>query len=414
VQVGIREACAWKIRFNIEAYWYKIRFMWIWQVKQWPNFQFDARALQPAIASARTAQGRMLGMASQLQVVELSDMQINGMSAEALATAQIEGEVLHPQSVRASAARRLGLLAAKPAKKNSGKPGRKNFKLDHRAPAREEATLDVIEAAVSQWHKPLTEAQLFGWHAMLFPTGYSGITPIPVGAYRTHAESMQIVTPQIGKEDIVHYQAPPSADVPAHMQKLIAWFNQSQDQIDCVVRAAVAHLWLEAIHPFEDGNGRIGRALSDLALAQDAQSSQRLFSLSHQLLERRNEYYEQLEAATAKGSLNVTTWVQWFAQRMQAACEHSVQQIHAALGKTRYWAQVQASHPHLSASQRKVLNKLFDAQPGGFDGGLSTEKYVAITSLSRATAYRELTQLLAARLLVKTGLGKATRYALQI
>ncbi len=391
-----------------------MRFMWIWQAKQWPNFQFDARALQPAIAAARTAQGRMLGIASQLQLVELSGMQISGMVTEALATAQIEGEVLHPQSVRASAARRLGLLQAVPAKKSSTKPTRKNFKLDHRAPPREEATLDVLQAAVSQWHQPLTEAQLFSWHAMLFPSGYSGMSRIPVGAYRTHAEPMQIVTPQIGKEDVVHYQAPPSADVPAHMQRMITWFNQSQGQIDGLVRAAVVHLWLEAIHPFEDGNGRIGRALCDLALAQDAQSSQRLFSLSHQLLERRNEYYDQLQAATGKGSLNVTAWAQWFAQRMQAACEHSVEQMHTALGKTRYWAQVQVSHPHITASQRKVLGKLFDAQPGGFEGGLSTEKYVAITGLSRATAYRELTQLLAAGLLVKTGQGKATRYALRV
>lgn len=388
--------------------------MWIWQAKQWPNFQCDAQALQPAIAAARTAQGRMLGIASQLQLVELSTMHISGMVAEALATAQIEGEVLHPQSVRASTARRLGLLQAVPIKKSSTKPARKNFKLDHRTPPREEATLDVLQAAVSQWQQPLAEAQLFSWHAMLFPTGYSGMAHIPVGAYRMHAEPMQIVTPQIGKEDIVHYQAPPSADVPAHMQRMITWFNQSQGQIDGLVRAAVVHLWLEAIHPFEDGNGRIGRALCDLALAQDAQSNQRLFSLSHQLLERRNEYYDELQAATGKGSLHVTAWVQWFAQRMQAACEHSVEQMHTALGKTRYWAQVQASHPHTTASQRKVLGKLFDAQPGGFEGGLSTEKYVAITGLSRATAYRELTQLLAAGLLVKTGQGKATRYALLV
>jgi Fic family protein len=388
--------------------------MWIWQAKQWPNFQCDAQALQPAIASARTAQGRMLGMASHLQLVELSDLHISGLSAEAIATAQIEGEVLHPQSVRASAARRLGLVQAVPAKTPNAKPARKNFKVDHRAPPREEATLDVLQAAVSQWQQPLTEAQIFSWHAMLFPTGHSGMARIPVGAYRTHAEPMQIVTPQIGKEDIVHYEAPPSADVSAHMHKLIAWFNQNQGQIDGLARAAVAHLWLEAIHPFEDGNGRIGRALSDLALAQDAHSSQRLFSLSHQLLERRSEYYEQLQAATGKGSLNVTAWVQWFAQRMQVACEHSVQLMQTALSKTRYWAQVQAGYQHITASQRKVLGKLFDALPGGFDGGLSTEKYVAITGLSRATAYRELTQLLAAGLLVKTGQGKATRYALQL
>ncbi len=388
--------------------------MWIWQARRWPNFEFDAQALQPVIAAARMAQGRMLGLASQLQLVELSHMQINGITAEALATAQIEGEVLHPQSVRLSAARRIGLLTAVAGKTQKSRPIRKNFKADHRAPAREEATLDVIQAAISQWQQPLGKAQLLGWHAALFPAGYSGVTRIPVGAWRKHAEPMQIFTPHIGKADIVHYQAPPSRDVPAHMRQLMAWFNSSQGKIDGLARAAVAHLWLEAIHPFEDGNGRIGRALSNLALAQDAQSSQHLFSLSHELLAHRSAYYGQLQAATGNASLNVTPWVQWFAQRMQGACEHSVLQMQTALGKTRFWQHVLGVHPTISPSQHKVLNKLFDAQPDAFEGGLSTEKYVAITSVSRATAYRELTLLLGLGLLRKTGQGRATRYAIVV
>lgn len=388
--------------------------MWIWQARRWPNFEFDAQALQPAIAAARMAQGRMLGLASQLQLVELSHMQINGITAEALATAQIEGEVLHPQSVRLSAARRIGLLTAAADKTQKSRPVRKNFKADHRAPAREEATLDVIQAAIGQWQQPLGQAQLLGWHTALFPAGYSGVTRIPVGTWRKHAEPMQIVTPHIGKPDVVHYQAPPSQDVPAHMRQLMAWFNVSQGKIDGLARAAVAHLWLQAIHPFEDGNGRIGRALSDLALAQDAQSSQHLFSLSHQLLAHRSAYYEQLQAATGRGSLNVTPWVQWFVQRVQGACEHSVLQMQTALGKTRFWQHVHSVHPTISPSQHKVLNKLFDTQPDAFEGGLSTEKYVAITSVSRATAYRELTLLLGLGLLRKTGQGRATRYGLVI
>ncbi len=384
--------------------------MWIWQARQWPNFQFDAKALQPAIAAARLAQGRMLGMASQLQLLELSDMQINGITAEALATARIEGEVLHPQSVRRSAARRLGLLRKAPTAGAKEKPVRKNFKLDHAVAPREEATLDVIQAAVAQWQTALDEEQVFGWHAALFPSGRSGVTRIVVGAYRTHVEPMQIVTPQIGKSDLVHYEAPPSKDVPAQMKKLIEWFNSSQAKMDGIARAALAHLWLEAIHPFEDGNGRIGRALSDLALAQDSRSGQHLFSLSHQILEQRSAYYGQLQEATAKGKVDVTPWVEWFAGRVQAACEFSVQQMQLALGKTRYWAHVRAVHPGITASQHKVLNKLFDAQPDGFQGGLSTEKYVAISGVSRATAYREMTQLLNMGLLEKTGQGRATRY----
>ena len=212
--------------------------MRIWQAKKWPNFEFDAHVLQPAIAAARVAQGRMLGMASQLQLIDLKDLNIDGLAFEALATAQIEGEVLHPQSVRLSAARRLGLATAAkvtaPITKVS-KPARKNFKIDNAATLREEATLDMIQAAVSQYQQPLSEAQLLGWHASLFP---GSIHRFAVGAYRSHAEPMQIVTPQLGKNDIVHYEAPPSKDVATHMQQLVAWFNSSQGQIDGIARGA--------------------------------------------------------------------------------------------------------------------------------------------------------------------------------
>lgn len=377
------------------------------------------------------AQGRMLGMASQLQLVDLADLSISGITFEAMATAQIEGEVLHPQSVRQSAARRLGLAIAAKAPLSGARPPRKNFKVDNAAPLREEATLDLLQAAVSQYGQALSESQLLGWHASLFPTGYGGSGRIAAGSYRTHAEPVQIVTPQPGLKpgarDIVHYEAPPSRDVAAQMLQLIGWFNSSQGKIDGLARAAVAHLWLEAVHPFEDGNGRIGRALSDLALAQDAQTGQHLFSLSHQLLAHRSDYYDQLQAATSKGSLDVTPWVQWFVQRVQAACAHSVQQMQGAVAKTRFWQQVRSLHPTISAGQQKVLARLFEAEAGkagvdgqvdgfigGFAGDLSTEKYVAITGLSRATAYRELTLLVSMGLLLKSGQGRATRYAIGI
>jgi Fic family protein len=383
--------------------------MWIWQAKYWPNFSVDAGALQGAVTAARLAQGRLLGLASQLQLVTLTDIHIDSITAEAIATAQIEGEILHLQSVRASVARRLALTTAT---KHAKKTTRKNVRLDNRAPPREEATLDVIEAAVSQWQQPLTEAHLFSWHAVLFPTGRSGMMPISVGAYRAHQEPMQIVTPGIGKADIVHYEAPASAAVAAEMRKLIAWFNQRESHVDGLVRAAIAHLWIEAIHPFEDGNGRIGRALSDLAIAQDACSQHHLFSLSQQLLAKRADYYRELQAVTGSASLDATRWVQWFIGRIEDACHHSVQKIETALNKTRYWVALYDQHPNMTATQRKVLSKLIDVHPEAFEGGLSTEKYVAITGLSRATAYREISQLFALGLLAKTGQGKATRYQL--
>jgi Fic family protein len=339
----------------------------------------------------------MLGLAGGLQLIDLSQLQLTGWEQEAIATAQIEGEVLQINSVRASAARRLGLPESSPTARD----------------ARTEATLDVLQAAVGQWQRPLTRDDLLAWHAALFPTGYSGITRIAAGQYRSHAEPMQIVTARLGKSDVVHYEAPPSATVATHMDALLDWFNQGTGRMDGLVRAAVAHLWFEAIHPFEDGNGRIGRALAELALAQDMQSSHRLFSLSAQLWQDRKGYYDQLQSATGQAQMDVTPWAQWFVGRIHAACDATTGHMQTALARSRYWEQVNASHPELSATQRKALARLLEALPQGFAGGMSTEKYVNLTGVSRATAYRELTQLAEWGLLERTGQGRGTRYQLQ-
>lgn len=375
--------------------------MWIWQAADWPQFQVDAQALQPALAAARLAQGRMLGVVSALQLLDLGALQLAGWADEAIATAQIEGEVLQLNSVRASAARRLGLT-------QSGR-----VQLQQREP-RVEATLDVIEAAVQDWAEPLSAERLFGWHAALFPTGRSGITRIVVGGWREHPAPMQIVTPRLGRPDVVHYQAPDSRDVPAQMARLIETFNDAAARggLDGIVRAAVVHLWLEAIHPFEDGNGRIGRALADLAMAQDMRSGQRLFSLSRQMWLDRTGYYRELQAATSQPVLDVTPWVRWFVGCVEKACLTTVAQVQDAAKKSSFWTTLLWTHPQLTASQRKVLNKLYDAGPDGFAGGMRTEKYTAIAQVSRATAYRELTELVAWGVLLKTGQGRGTRYEL--
>jgi Fic family protein len=369
---------------------------WIWQAPGWPTLRFDAQAVQPHLAAARLAQGRLLGLAGSLQLVDLAQLQLNGWTQEALATARIEGEVLPLNSVRASAARRLGLTAVGATARD----------------ARAEATLDVLQAATCQWQRPLAQGDLWAWHAALFPTGRSGLQAIVTGGWRTHAEPMQIVTPRLGKPDVLHYQAPPSADLSAHMAAWLDWFNASRGALDGVARAALAHLWFEAIHPFEDGNGRIGRAVAELALAQDLRSEQRLMSVSAQLLAARSGYYAQLQAATGQPELDITPWVQWFAARVQSACEVATAQIQTALQKTAFWQHVNAAHPDLSAAQRKALNKLLDAGPEGFAGGLSTEKYVNLTRVSRATAWRDLTQLAQRGLLARTGQGRGTRYGL--
>lgn len=375
-----------------------MRFMWIWQTRKWPHFEVDAQALQPALSAARLAQGRMLGVAGNLQLVDLSELQLGEWTQEAIATAQIEGETLQVNSVRASAARRLGLTPA-------GRVPRD---------ARTEATLDIVEAAIARWNEPLAEERLLDWHAALFPNGRSGITRIVTGGYRVHEDPMQIVTPRIGKPDTVHYEAPPSRDVPTQMKTLLEWFEEGRGHpsTDGIVRSAIAHLWFESIHPFEDGNGRIGRALSDLALAQDLRSNQRLFSMSQQLWLDRAGYYSQLQAASAQESMDVTPWVRWFVGCVEKACLSTLAHIQTAGAKAGFWAQLNTAHPQLTPSQRKVLNKLYDAGPDGFLGGMSTEKYVAIAGVSRATAYRELTEMVVSGLLERTGQGKATRYAL--
>lgn len=380
--------------------------MYLWQAPDWPQWRHDAAALQPALSRARLAQGRMLALAGQLDLIALGELQLQGWADEAIATAHIEGEVLQVNSVRASAARRLGLPGAR----------------DHLRDARTEATLELLQAAVQHGDQPLDADTLCGWQATLFPTGFSGMHRIVVGQWRQHAEPMQIVTPRLGQPDLVHYEAPPSSAVPHQMAALLDWFDRTrpagttpsdaQPPLDGIVRAGLVHLWFEAIHPFEDGNGRVGRALAERALAQDLRSAQRLSSLSQQLWIDRTGYYAQLQAATRRPDLDVTAWLLWFVGCVERACDAATAHMQAALAQQRWWTLAQTRLPGLSASQRKILARLHRAGPEGFLGGMTTEKYVKLTGVSRATAWRELDELRTHALLIRSGDGRATRYAL--
>ena len=371
--------------------------MYIWQSSKWPQWKVDLGAVQGALSRARYAQGRAMGMATHIQLMDYGELQLKGWSEEAMATAQIEGEILQLNSVRASAARRLGLTGGKLVERDE----------------RTEATMNLLESVMVDSQQTLTHDHFFAWHAALFPTGRSGLQRIKTGAYRDHVEPMQIVTPRLGKPDVVHYQAPDSVDVPAHMDQLIVWFNQSSVGTDGLVRAALAHLWFEAIHPFEDGNGRLGRALVEIALAQDLHTKHRLWSLSQQIWLDRSAYYTELENATGQVQMDVTTWVQWFVGCIEKAAAAAYLSMQTAVKKTHFWSLVREHFPNLNASQSKAINKLYDVGPEGFKAGMSTQKYVHLCSVSRTTAYRELTAMRDMGLLDQVGEGRATGYKLR-
>jgi len=371
--------------------------MYIWQSSKWPHWEVDLGAVQAALSKTRYAQGRAMGMANHIQLMDYGELQLKSWSEEAMATAQIEGEVLQLNSVRASAARRLGLTGGKLVERDE----------------RTEATMNLLESVLTDSQQALTHDHFFTWHAALFPTGRSGLQRIKTGAYRDHEEPMQIVTPRLGKPDVVHYQAPDSKDVAAQMEQLIAWFNQSRVGTDGLVRAALAHLWFEAIHPFEDGNGRLGRALVEIALAQDLQTEHRLWSLSQQIWLDRSAYYAELENATGRAQMDVTAWVHWFVGCIQKAADAAYLSMQAAVRKTQFWGLVREQYPNLNASQSKAINKLYDAGPEGFKAGMSTQKYVHLCGVSRTTAYRELTAMRAMGLLEQVGEGRATGYKLR-
>jgi Fic family protein len=373
------------------------RATYVWQHPDWPALRYDGARASEAVSKARRAQGFVEGKLTVLGFAQRLDLAADAWSQEALATSAIEGEQLDLIAVRSSVARRLGV----------GKQDGPN------APRNVEGLLDIMDDAVKRCHDALTHERLYAWHAALFPTGYSGMTKLRVGGYREHREPMRIVGGRLGgriDREKIHYEAPPSARVPAEMDRLLRWFNTTSGS-DTLITAALAHLWFETIHPFEDGNGRLGRVLVDLALARDGGETSRLFRTSQRLLDRRRDYYANLESAQ-HGGLDVTDWVSWFVEQMQAACEEASKAVDHTLVKARFW--LDHGNKILSERQRKAVNLLLDAGPGGFEGGMSTRKYESFTGASRATASRELIDLDAMGLLRQVGGGRSTRYYIRL
>lgn len=363
----------------------------IWQRPNWPNFHWDAAALAAPLAAARRAQGQVAGIAKFLDHSANQAAHLEVLTIEGIATSAIEGEKFDRSSLRSSLARRLGLPTA-------GLP----------SPARPvEGLVDVLLDATQHLDQALTLEQLSAWQAALFPTGRSGLHTIRVGMLRG-MESMRIVSGPIAQERL-HYVAPPRERLEDEMRQFLAWFNAPLNNLDGLLRAGLAHGWFELIHPFEDGNGRVGRALMDRALAQDEQSAVRMYSLSSRLMSVRDQYYGSLERLS-RGGLEVTGWLHWFLEQFTIAVRDSEQTIGHVLRKARFW--VRHAQSRLNDRQRKALNVMLDAGTDGFVGGMTNRKYANLTKASPATAQRDLAELVHLGCLVPSGGGRSAHYVL--
>lgn len=368
------------------------RKRWIWQQPGWPRFAWDMAALAGPLSQARRAQGELAGLYALLDSQQdLTATQVEVLTIEGLTTSAIEGEALEPNVLRSSIARRLGLPVA-------GRPP---------APRAVEGLAEVLLDATQHYEQELTLRRLCAWQAALFPTGRSGLHEIRVGDLRGD-DPMRIVSGPVGNERI-HYEAPPRDRLEAEMRDFLEWFNHPPPDLDGLIRAGIAHVWFEILHPFEDGNGRVGRALLDMALAQDERHSIRFYSLSSRFNEQRDEYYAALER-TSSGGLDITPWLEWFLRQLEVAIRSSKGTVAKVLTKARFW--MRHAQTELNERQRKALNRMLEAGPEGFDGGMTNRKYANLTRASPATAQRDLADLVAKGYLVASGRGRSVRYQL--
>ena len=363
--------------------------MYLWEQSEWPSLTWDNARLAAQLGQVSRAQGRLIGKMEDLGFDLRREAHLNTLTEDVVRSSEIEGEKLDNEAVRSSLARRLGMDigALAPADRNV------------------EGVVEMMLDATSCYAEPLTVERLFGWHAALFPTGHSGMHKILVGQWRDDASGpMQVVSGPIGHRK-VHYEAPPAARVPVEMERFLAWFAAPGD-IDPLLTAGLAHLWFVTVHPFDDGNGRIARAIGDLALARSEQSPQRFYSMSAQIRRERDTYYTQLER-TQKGGLDITSWQEWFFACLQRAIEGSGATLVRVLDKARFWDRyAQAS---LNERQVKVLNRLLD----GFEGKLTTTKWAQLAKCSQDTAYRDTLDLIERGALRKDpGGGRSTSYSL--
>lgn len=362
---------------------------YIHELGDWPKFRWNHEALEEPLASMRHRQGRLIGRMEGLGFSLRSEAMLQTLTEDVLKSSEIEGEILNRDQVRSSIARRLGMDigALTPADRNV------------------EGVVEMMLDATQRYNQELTEERLFNWQAALFPTGRSGMHRITVGAWRDDKSGpMQVISGPVGHER-VHYEAPKAARVAEDMTAFLAWFN-GNDGIDPVLKAGVAHLWFVTIHPLDDGNGRIARAIADMQLARSEESPQRFYSMSTQIRLERKAYYSILET-TQKGDLDITNWLTWFLACLGRAIEGADTILAGVLKKARFWEARTGNA--LNERQRDMLNRLLD----GFEGKLTSSKWAMIEKCSPDTALRDISDLLERGILIKDqGGGRSTSYSL--
>lgn len=367
-----------------------MRPIYIWQYPEWPSFTWNDSRLIALLSEVRNLEGKIQGMMGGVGFDVQSMTALNVMTEDVLRSNEIEGVILNSDKVRSSIAKHLGIDTA-------GLPQPDRYT---------EGVVQIMMDAVTNCNKPLTPERLFNWHAALFPTGRSGMYPITVGAYRTGGEPMQIVSGAMGKEK-VHYEAPPSDVVPDMMTDFLRWINSDNTVTDPVLKAAVAHLWFVAIHPFDDGNGRLTRTITDMQLAKADGFHLRFYSMSAEILREKKTYYEILEHTTSN-STDITEWLEWFLNTMKSSILRAEETVKRVVSKSSFWQR----HREIPMNERqvKMINMLWD----GFTGKLTSSKWAKITKTSQATALRDITDLIEKGILIAAADGgRSSNYLLK-
>ncbi|HOE05359.1 MAG TPA: Fic family protein [Bacteroidales bacterium] len=360
---------------------------YIYQYENWSDFSWQNEAVSTALGEVRFLQGKILGQIHSLGFSQKEEKNLEMLTLDVLKSSEIEGEKLNYEQVRSSIARRLGIHTA--------------GLVD--SPRNVDGVVEMMLDATQNFKKPLTEERLFGWHAALFPTGYSGMYKIEVGKYRS--EEMQIVSGAMGKERL-HYEAVPAKDVKAEMDRFLLWLNDDTTIIDRVLKSAIAHFWFVIIHPFDDGNGRIARAISDMLLARSENSSERFYSLSNQIQQEKKFYYETLKTVQHSEG-DITKWLVWYLTCLKHALLETEESMQNIVRKAEFWEK--HKNTPINERQRHMINKLFD----DFFGKLTSSRWAKITKCSADTALRDIKDLIEKGILQKAEEGgRSANYTL--